>query len=93
MTAVASTSVAVTQAIKTATDSERVYTLAWGENHAHWHILLCGRDASIPPEHRHAAFWAHRDEYVDPPAAQATVARIREALLANPETQLTEEVA
>ena len=67
-------------AIKTALDAERVYVVGYGEHSQHWHVLLSSRDAQVPPEHRHAQFWNHRDEYVNPPAAEAAAARIREAL-------------
>ncbi len=70
----------LSQAIQTAADSERVYLLAYGENAHHWHVMLTSRDASVPPEHRHAAMWPHRDEYVDPAAAVLAAQRIRAAL-------------
>ena len=83
----------VTGAIKTTLDSERVYVLAWGETAQHLHFLIASRGAEIPPEHRHADFWKHRNEYVDAPAAQAAAALIREAILDATPTPTTEEVA
>src|SRR4051794_11041914 len=56
----------ITTAMRTALDSERVYVLAWGEHAQHLHFLLASRGAEIPPEHRHAEFWFHREEYLDP---------------------------
>jgi diadenosine tetraphosphate (Ap4A) HIT family hydrolase len=73
--------VRLSRAIRDAVGAERVYVLAYGENAPHWHVLLAGRGAHVPPEHRHAAFWIHREQYVDPAAAQAAAARIRDGLL------------
>jgi diadenosine tetraphosphate (Ap4A) HIT family hydrolase len=70
----------LSQAIQNATDAERVYLVAYGENAHHWHVMLTSRDASVPAEHRHAAMWSHRDAYVDTAGAVAAAERIRAAL-------------
>jgi diadenosine tetraphosphate (Ap4A) HIT family hydrolase len=70
----------LTEAMRTATKAERIYLLSYGENAAHWHVLLSPRGADIPPEHRHAEFWRHRSEYIDPTAARDVAARVQAAL-------------
>src|SRR6476646_91098 len=79
-------------AIKKALGSERVYVVGYGENAQHWHVLLSSRGPEVPPEHRHAQFWNHREQYVNPPAAEAAAARIRDEMGAAA-AQQTEEVS
>ena len=62
------------------TDAERVYLQAYGEREPHWHLLLCARGPEVAPEHRHVAFFTHREEYVDVEAAERVVDRLRRAL-------------
>ena len=83
----------ITTAIQVALGSERVYVLAWGETAQHLHFLLSSRGVEIPPEHRHAEFWFHRDEYVDAEGAQDAAERIREVLLQETSSPTAEEVA
>jgi diadenosine tetraphosphate (Ap4A) HIT family hydrolase len=72
----------VSAAIVEATGAERVYLQAYGERETHWHLLISARGAEIPPEHRHVAFFTHRDEYIDEAAAAAVIDRLR-AILAD----------
>ena len=69
----------LTSAIQSATGAERVYLLAYGEELPHWHVLLAARGAHVPSEHRYAAFWDHRAEYVDPARAEEAAGAIRTA--------------
>ncbi|MFZ0043527.1 MAG: hypothetical protein WAK93_19620 [Solirubrobacteraceae bacterium] len=73
----------VSAALEDVTDAERVYLQAYGELERHWHLLITARGADVPPEHRHIAFFAHRGEYIDAPAARRVVEKLR-ALLAAP---------
>ena len=72
--------VELSSAIERATAAERVYVQAWGEQARHVHVLLAARGAEVPVEHRHAAFWGHRADYVDSSAAHRAAAAVRDAL-------------
>jgi diadenosine tetraphosphate (Ap4A) HIT family hydrolase len=83
--------VKLSSALRATTDAERIYALSYGENAAHFHILLASRGSHIPPEHRHSEFWGHRAEYVDAPAAVDVASKVRAMLpsIGDPEPQLT----
>jgi diadenosine tetraphosphate (Ap4A) HIT family hydrolase len=49
-------------ALAGATDAERIYLQAYGEQEAHWHLLLSARGPEVPPEHRHVQFFLHRQD-------------------------------
>ena len=69
-------------ALTEATDPERVYMMMFGENAPHIHIVLMPRGKDILPEHRSSSLHVNGKLYADPAAAQATGARIREAMQA-----------
>jgi diadenosine tetraphosphate (Ap4A) HIT family hydrolase len=70
----------VTEAIESATGAERVYIAAYGENHAHWHLLLIPRGADVPVEQRHSQIWGHRQSFVDPKRARQVGELIRDQM-------------
>jgi diadenosine tetraphosphate (Ap4A) HIT family hydrolase len=75
----------LSRAIRIASDAERIYMLVYGENAPHFHVLLAARTQEIPAEHRHAAFWEHRGEYVNPRAAESVSERVRASMSRRPE--------
>jgi diadenosine tetraphosphate (Ap4A) HIT family hydrolase len=77
----------VSNAIVEATGAERVYLQAYGERESHWHVLLSGRGAEIPAEHRHVAFFTHRAKYVDVALAASVADRVRDLVGASPSAQ------
>ena len=62
------------------TDAERIYLQAYGEREPHWHLLLAARGPEVVPEHRHVAFFTHREQYVDVEEAERNVDRLRRAM-------------
>lgn len=70
------------RAIQEQTDAERVYFVAFGENHPHVHVVLIPRGPGIPAEHRSSALHVNSKLYADPEAADQTEQRIRGALAA-----------
>jgi len=70
----------LTAALAIVTNAERVYLQAYGEREPHWHLLVTARGPEIPPEHRHVAFFTHRNEYLDVDAAHRVVDRLRRAM-------------
>jgi diadenosine tetraphosphate (Ap4A) HIT family hydrolase len=70
-------------ALAEVTDAERVYLQAYGEREPHWHLLLTARGPEVAPEHRHVAFFTHREEYVDVEEAHHVVDRLRRVMSAD----------
>jgi len=67
-------------AIEEVTGAERVYHMQWGEYLPHWTLMLAPRGADVPESERRVELLFARSKYVDPAAAEATAARIREQL-------------
>ena len=76
---------ALSQALAEVTDAERVYLQAYGESQQHWHLLFSTRGPEVPAEHRHVAFFTHRDQYLDATAAANVLDLVRTRLRAGPE--------
>ncbi len=71
-------------AVEKVTHAERVYLQAYGEVERHWHLLISARGAGVPQEHRHAAWFAHRAEYLDAPAAERVIRDVRSLVMVEP---------
>jgi diadenosine tetraphosphate (Ap4A) HIT family hydrolase len=67
-------------AIERVLEPERVYSLMFGENVPHVHVVLVPRGKDVPPEHRSAALHVNAKLYADPQRAQEVAQRIRRAL-------------
>lgn len=68
--------VRITGAIQTATGAERVYVVAFGELHPHFHLALLPRMPFAPDDERGPALFLKRAELVDPKAAADMALRI-----------------
>lgn len=66
----------VSKALVAATGAPRIYTMSFGENHAHLHALVIARPAELAPDQRGMAFLPLRDALIDTPEALALAARI-----------------
>lgn len=66
--------VQLTTAIQTATESDRVYVLAFGELYPHFHVLLAPRMPMAPTEHTGPHLFLNRADLIDRDRA-ATVAQ------------------
>lgn len=67
-------------AIRSATQAERVYTVAFGEASAHWHFMLVPRAANAPPERRGPSLILDRKNLIDMEGTQTTAVMIRKEL-------------
>ncbi len=67
-------------AIESVLEPERVYSLMFGENVPHVHVVLVPRGKEVPPEHRSSALHVNAKLYEDPQRAQEVAERIRQAL-------------
>jgi diadenosine tetraphosphate (Ap4A) HIT family hydrolase len=70
----------VAAAVEEVAAAERVYTVAFGENSAHWHVLLAARGAQVPPEQRGPNLLANWQELVDPDRAHSVATDLRKLL-------------
>jgi diadenosine tetraphosphate (Ap4A) HIT family hydrolase len=70
----------VAGAIQTATGARNVYFLSFGENYPHFHFLVIGRDAELPPEYRGAAILGLRASALDRDESLEVAALVRDAL-------------
>ena len=67
-------------AIESVLEPERVYSVMFGENVPHVHVVLVPRGKDVPPEHRSSALHVNAKLYEDPQRAQEVAERIRQAL-------------
>ena len=71
-----------TCAIERALQPERLYSVMFGEQIRHVHVVLMPRGKEVPVEHRSAALIVNQAHYMDPEAARQAIVRLREALAA-----------
>jgi diadenosine tetraphosphate (Ap4A) HIT family hydrolase len=71
-------------AVESVTNAERVYLQTYGEVERHWHLLISARGPAVPEAHRHAAWFAHRHEYLDAPAAERVIRDVRSLVMVEP---------
>ena len=67
-------------AIESVLEPERVYSVMFGENVPHVHVVLIPRGKDVPPEHRSSALHVNAKLYEDPQRAEKVAERIRRAL-------------
>lgn len=72
-------------AVERATEAPRVYMMAFGENHQHFHLMITARGEEIPAEFRSAKIMGLMKDHKDPEAANAVAQKVKaeyEAILA-----------
>ena len=75
--------VLLTGAVQAATGAERVYIVAFGELHPHFHVALLPRMPSAPPDEVGPALFLKREELVDPEGAAGMALQICRAVSAS----------
>jgi diadenosine tetraphosphate (Ap4A) HIT family hydrolase len=80
LTSMGPTLSAAASAIENVLEPERVYSLMFGENVPHVHVVLVPRGKDVAPEHRSSALHVNAKLYEDPQRAQEVAERIRQTL-------------
>jgi diadenosine tetraphosphate (Ap4A) HIT family hydrolase len=68
------------RAIQAATKAARVYLVAIGESHPHFHYVLAARSPDLPARLRAYGFLAGTQEMLDPEQAATIAGQVRRAL-------------
>ena len=80
LTSMGPTLSAAAAAITRVIEPERVYSVMFGENVPHVHVVLIPRGTDVPPEHRSSALHVNAKQYEDPQRVEEVAERIRQAL-------------
>ncbi|MBW8487226.1 hypothetical protein [Actinomadura parmotrematis] len=66
-------------AVTEATGAPATYLMMFGENHAHFHVLIAARGEDVPPDLRGGAILGLRATHLDPAASLALLPAVRAA--------------